>query len=149
MWSRKFPIVPRPYIALMEKVRPQVAEFLEELTLVRSPALPEPASRDGRLSIREVLRGPGEPFLVNDQVRRWTLSMAFRVIVDHSTSMNLKSERWESRMEGVAEGAVMLHLFALEAGLDHAIVVSPNDVRIADPESGGEGWPSLQGCCML
>jgi hypothetical protein len=143
--SRRFPIEPRPYIALMEKVRPQVAELLEELALARSPALPEPASRGGRLSIREVLRSPGEPFLVDDQERKRTLTMAFRVIVDHSTSMNLKSERQESRMEGVAEGAMMLHLFALEAGLDHAIVVTPNDVRIAGPESGDRGLALIAG----
>lgn len=143
--NRKCPIKPQPYISLTEKVRPQVAELLEELALARSPTLPEPASRGGRLSIREVLRSPGEPFLVEEQMRRRTLTMAFRMIVDHSTSMNMRAARRETRMEGVAEGAMMLHLFALEAGLDHAIVVTPNDVRIAGPDSGERGLALIAG----
>jgi hypothetical protein len=59
--------------------------------------------------------------------------------------MNLKSGRQESRLEGVAEGAMMLHLFALKAGLDHTIVVTPNDVTIADPESGERGLALIAG----
>ena len=114
----------------MEKVRPQVEELLEELSLARSPALPEtgqprrsPVDPGGAAQPGGALPGRAS------RTRKQALTMTFRVIVDHSTSMNLRAERRESRMEGVAEGAMMLHLFALEAGLDHAIVVTPNDVQ--------------------
>ena len=143
--SAEFPIEPKPYISLVEQVRPQVEELIEELSLARAPTLPEPDTRGSRLSVRELLRNPGEPFLSDGDDGKKVLTMTFRLIIDHSTSMNLNGETTKTRMESVAEGAMMLHLFALEAGIEHQIVVTPNNVRIADLESGERGLALIAG----
>lgn len=48
-------------------------------------------------------------------------------------------------MECVAEGAMMLHLFAVEASIDHQVVVTPNDVRLASLELGERGLALIAG----
>ena len=143
--STEFPIEPKPYIDLVERVRPQVEELIEELSLARSPTLAEHDTRGSRLSIRQLLRNPTEPFLAEGDGGRKVLTMTFRMIIDHSTSMNLTGETTRTRMESVAEGALMLHLFALEARIEHQIVVTPNDVRIADLQSGERGLALIAG----
>ncbi|MBM3748905.1 MAG: hypothetical protein FJW34_24320, partial [Acidobacteria bacterium] len=141
----RFAIEPQPYMALVEMVQPQVQELLEELSLAQAPARPEMHSRGSRLSIRQVLRHPDEPFLVESDHRRRPLTMTFRVVVDHSTSMNLPEGRRETRMAGAAAGAMMLHLFALEAGIEHQIAVTPQGVRLADLASGERGLALIAG----
>ena len=141
----EFPIEPKAYIDLVERVRAQVEELIEELSLARAPMLPEPDRRGSRLSVRELLRNPGEPFLTTGDDGKKVLTMTFRLIIDHSTSMNLTGETTKTRMESVAEGAMMLHLFALEAGIEHQVAVTPNDVRIADLESGERGLALIAG----
>jgi hypothetical protein len=141
----EFAIEPKPYIALVDRVQPQVQELMEQLSLAHAATKPEPERRGSRLSLREALRNPNEPFIVEGDGGRKPLTMTFRVIIDHSTSMNLKEARHETRIEGVAEGAMMLHLFAAEANIDHEIVVTPNDVRIADLESGERGLALIAG----
>ena len=143
--STEFPIEPKPYMAMVERVRPQVEELIDELSLTRAPMLSEPDTRGSRLSIRELLRNPNEPFLTDGNAGKKVLTMAFRMIIDHSTSMNLTGETAKTRMESVAEGAMMLHLFALDANIEHQIVVTPNDVRIADLESGERGLALIAG----
>jgi len=143
--SGEFAIAPKPYIALVESVRPQVEELIEELSLTGAPTLPEPDTRGSRLSVREILRNPDEPFLTTSDNGKKVLTMTFRLIIDHSTSMNLKESRHETRIEGAAEGAMMLHLFAVEAEIDHQIVVTPNDVRIAHLQSGERGLALIAG----
>ena len=39
----------------------------------------------------------------------------------------------------------MLHLFAVHAGIEHQVVVTPNDVRIADLNSGERGLALIAG----
>lgn len=143
--SGEFAIEPKPYIALADRVQSQVQELMEELSLAHAATKPEPERRGSRLSLREALRNPDEPFIVEGDGGRKPLTMTFRVIIDHSTSMNLREARHETRIEGVAEGAMMLHLFAVEAGIDHEIVVTPNDVRIAGLQSGERGLALIAG----
>jgi hypothetical protein len=143
--SDEFPIEPKPYIDLVERVRAQVEELIEELSLTRAPTLAEPDARGSRLAIRELLRNPTEPFLTEGDNGKKVLTMTFRLVIDHSTSMNLTGESKTTRMESVAEGAMMLHLFALEAGIQHQVVVTPNDVRIADLQSGERGLALIAG----
>ena len=143
--SAEFPIEPKPYIDLVERVRPQVEELIEELSLTQAPTLPEPDTRGSRLSVRELLRNPNEPFLTTGDNGKKVLTMTFRLIIDHSTSMNLTGDTTRTRMESVSEGAMMLHLFAVEAGIEHHIVVTPNDVRIADLASGERGLALIAG----
>ena len=141
----EFPIEPKPYINLVEQVHPQVEELIEELSLTRAPKSPEPDTRGSRLSVRELLRNPDEPFLTEGDTGKKVLTMTFRLVIDHSTSMNLTGETTKTRMESVAEGAMMLHRFAVEARIEHQVVVTPNDVRIADLVSGERGLALIAG----
>jgi len=136
----KHAIAPAPYMALVRRLEPLVRELVEELSFEQALAEPVPCSRGTRLSIRQAIRTPGTPFLAAEEGVRAPPTLTFRLLVDHSTSMN-----WGQRMRYAREGAMLMHLVAVELGVPHAIAVVPNDVRIADLESGERGLALIAG----
>jgi len=137
-------IEPKPYIQLEERVRPLVRELIEELSWEKSPSAPEPVERGGRLSIREYIRHPSRPFLVREDESKAPPTIALKVIVDNSTSLNWKSGG-KSRMESIAEAVMVLHLVCVELGIEHEIRATPQDIRIADLDSGERGKALIAG----
>lgn len=69
-----------------------MTELLAELVLSRAPVRPEPQCRGGRLSIREMLRNPAEPFLAEGEPVRQALRLTFRLVQDVSTAMHLSGD---------------------------------------------------------
>lgn len=70
--------------------------------------------------------------------------LAPKVIVDHSTSMN-HSRAGCTRMESVAEGAMALRLACTALGIDHRVMVTPQQTDLADLESGERGKALIAG----
>ncbi len=133
-------IEPRSYISLVEKVQPLVRRLVEELSIDETAPLPEPSERGGRLSVRQYLGDPERPFLLPSDGKPALPTLTFRLIIDHSTSMN-----HDGRIERAAEAAMLLHLAAVELGIPHQVVVTPDDIRIADLESGERGLALIAG----
>lgn len=138
--SGKFTIEPGPYLHLVEQVQPLVRELVEELSFEPRGGGIEPQRRGGRLSIRQAMQDPRHPFLVEEEERKKQPSLTFRVLIDHSTSMN-----YRERMHYAKLGAMVLHLVGVKLAIPHVIAVTPNDVRIADLESGERGLALLAG----
>ena len=133
-------IDPKPYLELMEKVQPLVSRLVEELAVEDSVPPPEPSERGGRLSVRQYLRDPEQPFSLPGEERPDPPTLAARLVIDHSTSMN-----HGGRIEYAAQAAMLLHLAALELDVPHEIVVTPDDIRIADLDSGERGLALIAG----
>lgn len=133
-------IEPKPYRDLVEKVRPLVQRLLEDLAVEDVVPPPEPSERGGRLSLREYLRDPDHPFRLPQEDQPAPPTLTFRVVIDHSTSMN-----HGGRIEYAAQAAMLLHLAATELAIPHEVVVTPDDIRIADLESGERGLALIAG----
>jgi hypothetical protein len=134
------PIEPAPYLDLVQAVEPLVQELVEELSFTPYPSFPEPERSGSRLSLRQAIRDPGHPFLVEEEDDGKPLTLTFRVLIDHSTSMN-----HHRRMDYAKRGALVLHLVGVELEIAHEIAVTPNDVLIANLESGERGLALLAG----
>jgi hypothetical protein len=137
-------IEPKPYIELEERVKPLVQELIEELSWEESPKQLEPAERGGRLSIREYLRDKVHPFLAEEEEAKAPPTLALKVIIDHSTSLNYGSHA-KTRMEPIAEAVMTVHLVCLELGIPHEVLVTPQQLRIADLGSGERGKALIAG----
>jgi hypothetical protein len=133
-------IEPQPYLALIEKVQSLVKRLVEELTVEDTLPPPEPSQRGGRLSLRQHLSEPERPFLLPQEQRPVKPTLTFRVVIDHSGSMNS-----EQRIEHAARAAMLLHLAGVQLGIPHQIVVTPDDIRLADLETGELGLALIAG----
>jgi hypothetical protein len=138
-------IEPKPYRDLEERARPLVRALLEELAIEPVPALPDPSERGGRLALRQLVRDPRHPFLLPAEDLPAPGSLALRVAIDHSTSMNVATAAGRSRMESVAEAALAIHLVCAELGIRHAVAVTPQQVVLADNATGERGKALLAG----
>jgi len=137
-------IEPVPYIWLEEWVRPLVQELIEELSLEDIPNQQEPAERGGRFSVRAYLRDKSHPFLAEREQRKAPPTLALKVVIDHSTSLN-HSYGDKTRIESIAEAIMTLHLVCLELEIPHEILVTPQAVKIADLDSGERGKALIAG----
>jgi hypothetical protein len=142
--SGRYTIEPKPYLELEEKAAPLARELIEALALEPASGEPEPEERGGRLSVRQYLRDRERPFLVRDDESETPPTLALRVVIDHSTSLNF-SRGGRMRIESVAEGAMMLHLACLALGIDHQVAVTPQQTVLASPESGERGKALIAG----
>lgn len=133
-------IEPKPYLELVNKVQPLVRRLVEELAIENSLSLFEPSERGGRLSLRQYLRDQERPFILPEEEAPALPTLTFRVIIDHSTSMNQGG-----RMEYAAQAAMLLHLAAIELVIPHQVIVTPDDIRVADLESGEIGLAMIAG----
>lgn len=131
---------PRPYLDLVDKVQPSLRRLIEELSVHPRVPPPEPSERGGRLSVRQSLREPERPFLLPQERPPRARSVTFRVVIDHSTSMN-----YGGRIEYAAQAAMLLHLAAVELDIPHEIAVAPHDLRLANLESGEVGLALIAG----
>jgi len=137
-------IEPQPYLQLEERVAPLATELIEELSWEERPDAPEPAERGGRFAMREYLRDRERPFLAEEGRLRAPPTLALKVIVDHSTSLNYRSGD-RTRMESIAEAVMALHLVCLELGVRHQVLVTPQGLQIADLASGERGKALIAG----
>jgi len=137
-------IEPKPYIQLEEKVKPLVRELIEELSWEEKPEKWEPAERGGRLSIRDYLRDKNRPFLSEEDKDKAPPTLALKVIVDHSTSLNHTSGE-KTRIESISEAVMALHLVCFELGMPHEVLVTPQGFKIADSSSGERGKALIAG----
>ena len=131
-------IDPKPYLDLEKRVRPLVAELVDALSFERGVGGPEPAERGGRFSMRGYLRDRHRPFLVEEGERRRPPTIALKVFVDHSTSMNNRSGA-QTRMASVVDAVMSLHLVCVQLGISHEVRAVPQDILIADDTSGERG----------
>jgi len=137
-------IEPKPYMELEEKVKPLVQELIEELFWEEKPKQREPAERGGRFSLREYLRDKTHPFLVEEEEGKSPPTLTLKVVIDHSTSLN-HSSGGKTRMESIAEAVMTIHLVCLELGILHEVLVTPQQLKIADLGSGERGKALIAG----
>jgi hypothetical protein len=137
-------IEPQPYIELEEKVKPLVQELIEELAFEDAPRRWEAVDKGGKLSLHDYLRDRKHPFLSLDDDCKNPPSLALKVIVDHSTSLNHVS-KGVTRMESIAESVMMLHLVCTELGIPHEVIVTPQQLKIVDLDSGERGKALIAG----
>jgi hypothetical protein len=104
----------------------------------------EPAERGGRLSLREYLRDKNYPFLTEEDKGKAPPTLALKVIIDHSTSLN-HSSSGKTRMESIVEAVMTLHLVCFELGIPHEVLVTPQALKIADIDSGEIGKALIAG----
>jgi hypothetical protein len=133
-------IEPQSYLKLVEKVQPLVRKLVEELSVEQGDLPPQPSERGGRLSLRQYLRDPEHPFILASEDGAAPPTLTFRVVIDHSSSMN-----FEGRIDYAAQAAMLLHLAAAELAIPHQVVVAPDDIRIADLDSGERGLALIAG----
>jgi len=137
-------IEPKPYIELEERVKPLVQELIDELAWEEKPKELEAVERGGRLSVREYLRDKDRPFLSEEEQGKAPPTLTLKVIIDHSTSLN-HSSAGKTRMESIAEAVMTVHLVCLELGIPHEVLVTPQDIKIADSGSGERGKALVAG----
>jgi len=137
-------IEPKPYIELEEKVKPLVRELIDELLLEDTPCKLEAAERGGRLSVKEYLRDKNHPFLCEEDRKNVPPTLALKVIVDHSASLNHRF-CGKTRMESISEAVMTLHLVCLKLGISHEVLVTPQAIKIADLSSGERGKALIAG----
>jgi hypothetical protein len=137
-------IEPKPYIELEERVRPLVQELIDELSWEEKPELWAPVERGGRVSVRQYLRDKNQPFLSGEDQGKIPATLALKVIIDHSTSLNY-SCNGKTRMESIAEAVMTVHLVCLELGLLHEVLVTPQAIKIANLDSGERGKALIAG----
>jgi len=137
-------VEPKPYIELEEKVKPLVQELIDELAWEEKPKGYEAAERGGRLSIREYLRDKTHPFLTEEEQDKAPPTLALKVIIDHSTSLN-HSSGGKMRVESIAEAVMTVHLVCLELRIPHEVLVTPQDIKITDLDSGERGKALIAG----
>ncbi|MCL5960665.1 MAG: hypothetical protein M1358_15400 [Chloroflexi bacterium] len=137
-------IEPKPYVRLEERVRPLVQELIDELSIEERPNALDAVERGGRLSMKQYLRDHRRPFLSEEDQAKTPPTLALKVIVDHSTSLNYGSGS-QTRMESVADATMALHLLCLELAILHEVIVTPQGIRIADLASGERGKALIAG----
>jgi hypothetical protein len=138
------PIEPKPYLELETRAAPLAKELIQELELEPVSEEPQPAERGGRLSVRQYLRERDRPFLAADEDSLKPPALAISVVVDHSTSMNT-SRAGRTRMESVAEGAMVLHLACTALGIEHVVWVTPQQLGLATLTTAERGMALIAG----
>jgi hypothetical protein len=133
-------IEPQSYLSLAEKVQPLVKRLVEELAVENCLPPPQPAERGGRLSLRQYLRDQDHPFILPQDDKAAPPTLTFWVIIDHSSSMN-----FEGRIDYAAQAAMLLHLAAVELTIPHQVIVTPDNVKIVDLDSGEMGLALIAG----
>jgi hypothetical protein len=139
------PIEPKPYLDLETRAAPLAKELIEELELDPVNEEPEPAERGGRLSVRQYLRERDRPFLAADDDSLKPPALAISVVVDHSTSMNTSRGAGRTRIESVAEGAMVLHLACTALGIEHVVSVTPQQTDLATLNTAERGKALIAG----
>lgn len=94
--------------------------------------------------MREYLRDSRKPFLAEEDEGKAPPTLALKVIIDHSTSLNCLCGD-KSRIESVAEAVMALHLVSLELETPHEVLVTPQNIKIADTGSGERGKALIAG----
>ena len=138
-------IDPKPYLKLEDKVKPLVKELVEELSFEERPLKREPVEKGGRLSIREYVRDKTHPFISEEEMDSTPPLLAVKVIVDHSMSLNVGRPGGKSRIESVSEAVMTLHLVCLELSIPHEVIATPQQIKIAGPDSGERGKALIAG----
>jgi hypothetical protein len=137
-------IDPKPYIELEERVRPLAQELIDELSWEEKPEQWAAVERGGKLSVREYLRDKNRPFLFEEDEGNVPATLALKVIIDHSTSLNYSSSG-KTRMESIAEAVMTVHLVCLELGILHEVLVTPQATKITDLGSSERGKALIAG----
>jgi len=137
-------IEPKPYIELEERVKPLVRELIDELSWEAKPDQWESAERGSRFSVRDYLRDKDHPFLTEEEQAGAPATLSLKVIIDHSTSLN-HSASGKTRIESIAEAVMTIHLVCLELSIPHEVRVTPQQLKIADPDSGERGKALIAG----
>jgi len=135
---------PMPYIWLEQKVQGLVQELIEELSFEKTQNEWGSVEHGGKLVLREYLRDHTKPFISPEYESSKPPTMAVKIIVDHSTSLNRISKDI-TRIASIAESVMMLHLVFSELNIRHEIVVTPQQIRIADNNSGERGKALIAG----
>jgi len=138
-------IPPKPYLELEERVKPLVKELIDELIVEEKPINLEPEERGGRFSVREYIRDESRPFLCEEGFAKTPPTINLKIIVDHSTSLNYGKVGRYTRIESMVQAIMTLHLVCLELGTPHEVIVTPQQVIIADLESGERGKALIAG----
>lgn len=138
-------IEPKPYIEIEEKVKPLVHELIDELSWEEKPAGLESAEKGGKFSVREYLRDKTCPFLEEGEQGKAPPLISLKLLIDHSASLNYRGLGGKTRMESVVEAVMIVHLVCLELNISHEVVVTPQQVKIADLESGERGKALIAG----
>ncbi len=139
-------IEPKPYIELEERVNHLVKELIDELSLDEAPMKPEPVEKGGRFSIREYLRDKNYPFLSEEEPGKAPPLISLKVIVDHSKSLNYGgSGDGNTRIHSIAEAVMILYLVCLELTIPHEVIITPQQLKVADLESGERGKALIAG----
>jgi nitric oxide reductase activation protein len=71
-------------------------------------------------------------------------TLALKVIIDHSTSLN-HSSRGKTRIESIVEAAMTLHVVCLKLGVPHEVLVAPQALKTADLDSSERGKALIAG----
>jgi hypothetical protein len=137
-------IEPAPYLWLEQKVRGLVQELIEELAIENAENDWGSVERGGKLVLREYLRDHTRPFISQEMESRKPPTMAVKIIVDHSTSLNRISKD-VTRIASIAESVMMLHLVFCEMNIPHEIIATPQQIMIADNNSGERGKALVAG----
>ncbi len=137
-------IEPKPYIELEERVKPLIQELIDELAWEEKPVKPEPVERGGKLSLKEYRRDKKRPFLIEEEQAKVPATLALKVIIDHSTSLN-HSSTGKTRMESIAEAVMTIHLVCIELDIPHEVLVTPQQLKIANADSGERGKALIAG----
>lgn len=138
-------ISPEPYLNLEEKVKPLAKELIDELIVEEKPIKLEPGERGGRFSVREYIRDESRPFLCDEGLAKIPPTIYLKIIVDHSSSLNYGKIGKQTRIESMAQAIMTLHLVCLELGIQHEVIVTPQQIKIADLESGERGKALIAG----
>ena len=89
---------------------------------------------------RQYLRDSHNPLILLQVDRLAPQTMTFRVVIDHSTSVNRSG-----RIEYSTQLVMLQHLTAVELTIPHQVVVTPNEIRGADLENGKRGLALVAG----
>ena len=133
-------VKPAPYLDIVAQVQPQVEELAALLGVKPKSSEQESSPRGQRFSVREWLHQPTTPFTVEEDAPKEPPTLAFRVLIDHSTSMNHGERMRQARI-----GAMLLHLVGVRLSITHEIALTPNDLRIANLTSGERGLALIAG----
>jgi len=137
-------IEPSPYLWLEQKIQGLVQELIEELAIENAQNDWGSVERGGKLMLREYLRDRTRPFISQEMASRKPPTMAVRIIVDHSTSLNMQSKGM-TRIESIAESVMMLHLVFTQLDIRHEVIITPQQLKIADNYSGERGKALIAG----
>jgi len=127
-------------LPLVAQVQPLVEELVAELFWKPKASYVDPEPRGGRFNIRQWVRHPETPFLVEEDAPRQPPKLDLRVLIDQSTSMNSLG-----RITAARQGAMLVHLVCVRLEINHQIALTPNDLRIANLTSGERGLALIAG----